>query len=152
MANDLTQVNYSSIRQGELEQREYFKTTQKFIIDHFCKPVYAEWLKMAMTSTEMNLPMAKYDKFNSPNFQPKGFPWIDPLKEVQANIQGLKNGIVSVSDIASNYGKDAETLFEQIQADKKLAERFGLDYMFEPFGMAMKDNDNIQTREEEDGD
>ena len=152
LANDLTQVNYSSIRQGELEQREYFKQTQKFIIDHFCKPVYADWLKMAMTSTEMNLPMAKYDKFNTPNFQPKGFPWIDPLKEVQANVQGLKNGIISVSDIASNYGKDAETLFEQIQADKKLAERFGLDYMFEPFGMALKDNDNIETREEKDGD
>lgn len=124
---------------------------QKFIVDHFCKPIYGEWLKMAMTSTEMNLPMAKYDKFNTPNFQPKGFPWIDPLKEIQANIQGLKNGIVSVSDIASNYGKDTETLFEQIQADKKLAEKFGLDYMFEPFGMAMKDNDNIQNREEEDG-
>jgi|14BtaG_2_1085337.scaffolds.fasta_scaffold01631_4 lambda family phage portal protein len=151
LANDLTQVNYSSIRQGELEQREYFKTMQKFIVDHFCKPIYGEWLKMAMTSTEMNLPMAKYDKFNTPNFQPKGFPWIDPLKEIQANIQGLKNGIVSVSDIASNYGKDTETLFEQIQADKKLAEKFGLDYMFEPFGMAMKDNDNVENREEEDG-
>ena len=152
LANDLTQVNYSSIRQGELEQREYFKTMQKFIIDHFCKPVFADWLKMAMTSNEMNLPMGKYEKFNQPNFQPKGFPWIDPLKEIQANIQGLKNGIVSVTDIASNYGKDAETLFEQIQADKKLAERFGLDYMFEPFGMALKDNDKIQTPEDSDGD
>jgi lambda family phage portal protein len=152
LANDLTQVNYSSIRQGELEQREYFKTMQKFIIDHFCKPVFSDWLKMAMTSNEMNLPMGKYEKFNKPNFQPKGFPWIDPLKEIQANIQGLKNGIVSVTDIASNYGKDAETLFEQIQADKKLAERFGLDYMFEPFGMALKDNDKIQTPEDSDGD
>ena len=46
----------------------------------------------------------------------------------------MTNGIISMNDIAANYGRDVEELFSQIQADKEMAERYGLKMAFEPFG------------------
>jgi len=39
-----------------------------------------------------------------------------------------------MNDVAANYGRDVEELFGQIQSDKEMAERFGLELAFEPFG------------------
>ena len=43
-------------------------------------------------------------------------------------------GFISMQDVASNYGRDVETLFESIQREKELAARYGLSLAFEPFG------------------
>ena len=64
----------------------------------------------------------------------RGFQWVDPLKEMNAAVVGLQNGILSHSDIAANYGRDAEDTFAQIQRDKELATSYGLKTAYEPFG------------------
>ena len=67
----------------------------------------------------------------------RGFQWVDPLKEMNAAVVGLQNGILSHSDIAATYGRDAEDTFAQIERDKELAEQFGLSMAYQPFGMKM---------------
>ena len=65
LSNDYSSVNYSSIRQASLNDRDYYKTIQQFVINHFCKPVYERWLKMYLTSNDEQLsplPMSKYNK------------------------------------------------------------------------------------------
>ena len=47
---------------------------------------------------------------------------------------GLQNGILSHSDIAANYGRDAAETFAQIKRDGEDAERFGLSMAYQPFG------------------
>ena len=42
--------------------------------------------------------------------------------------------MMSMQQIAGNYGIDVEELFAQIQADKEMAKRYGLSLAFEPFG------------------
>ena len=79
--------------------------------------------------------MTKYDKFaDNIHFRGRGFSWVDPQREINANVTALSNGIISMNDIAANYGRDVEELFGQIQADKEMAERYGLKMAFEPFG------------------
>jgi len=81
------------------------------------------------------LPMNKFDKFaDNVIFRGRGFAWVDPQREINANIQAVNNGMVSLSDVASNYGRDIEDVFSQIQSDKEMAERYGLKMAFEPFG------------------
>ena len=63
LSNDLTSVNYSSIRQGALEDRSMFQIYQQFVVEHFIDPVFKSWLEMAISSGYINLPIAKYDKF-----------------------------------------------------------------------------------------
>jgi len=135
LSNDLTGVSYSSIRQGTIEERDHYKTLQSFFIQHFCEPVFRAWLESAMTAGNIPLPMAKFDKFSdNVFFRGRGFAWVDPQREINANITALQNGIVSLSDIAANYGRDVEDVFSQIQSDEELAARYGINLAFQPFG------------------
>ena len=135
LSNDLTSVNYSSIRQGALEDRSHFQIWQEFIVQHFIDVVFKKWLEMSITTKAINLPMGKFDKFSEAvNYIPRSFPWIDPLKEMQANVVGLQNGITTYSDIVSSYGKDVEETFEQHQKEQELAKQYGITTAFQPFG------------------
>ena len=40
LTNDLSSVNYSSLRAGALEDREMYRLYQRFVIDHFVRPVF----------------------------------------------------------------------------------------------------------------
>jgi len=64
----------------------------------------------------------------------RGFQWVDPLKEMNAAVVGLQNGILSHTDIAANYGRDAEDTFAQIQRDMDLAAAYGMTMAYQPFG------------------
>jgi capsid protein len=77
----------------------------------------------------------KFEKFTEDySFRARGFQWVDPQKEMNAAVTGLQNGILSHTDIAANYGRDAEETFSQIQRDKETADRYGLAMAYEPFG------------------
>lgn len=135
LANDLTQTSYSSIRQGSIEDRDFYKTIQSYMIAHFVMPVYQRWLTNAFTIGRVNLPIDKFDKFyDASQFRPRGFQWVDPQKEISAHVVALTNGLISMQDVANIYGRDVEEVFAQIARDKQLAEQFGLKLAFEPFG------------------
>lgn len=134
LSNDLESVNYSSIRQGALEERHYFRSEQRFLVEHFLQPVFEMWLLMSITKGVIPLPVSKFDKFATPHWQPRGFGNIDPLKETQSQVLGLNNGLMSLQDIASIHGRDVESLFEQLQQEKVLAESLGINLAFQPFG------------------
>lgn len=130
LSNDLESVNYSSIRQGALEERHYYKQEQQFLITHFLQPVFESWLLMAMTSGAVNLPAQKFEKFANPHWQPRGFGNIDPLKETQSHVLGLQNGLITLQDVAAIHGRDVETLFEQLAQERKMAESMGITLAF----------------------
>jgi len=135
LANDLTQTSYSSIRQGTIEDRDFYRYLQHFMIEHFMLPVYRQWLSQAMTIGVVNLPIGKFDKFaDAAMFRPRGFQWVDPQKEISANVIALNNGIISLQDIANNYGRDLDDMMATIARDKQTAEKYGLQFAHEPFG------------------
>lgn len=136
LANDLEGTSYSSIRQGALEERDFYRTLHKFMVEHFLDPLYRIWLDHVIEfgHTSITGP-GKYEKFSREFlFRARGFQWVDPLKEINAAVVGLQNGILSHSDIAANYGRDAEDTFAAIEQDKKIAEQYGLRMAYEPFG------------------
>ncbi len=136
LANDLEGTSYSSIRQGALEERDFYKTLHKFMVEHFLDPLYRVWLDHVVQFGYTSITgVGKYEKFsNEFIFRARGFQWVDPLKEINAAVVGLQNGILSHSDIAANYGRDADDTFAAIEQDKKLAQQHGLKMAYEPFG------------------
>jgi len=135
LANDLEGVSYSSIRQGALEDRDQWKIIQDFLIQHFVEPVYRAFLLAIMQNSVINIPESRFDKFAEATvFRARGFQWVDPLKEMNAAVVGLQNGLLSMQDIANQQGRDVEEIFDQIQAEKEMAERYGLSMAFQPFG------------------
>lgn len=134
LSNDLEATSYSSIRQGALEERDYYSDIQGFMIDHFVRPVYERWLSSAMEVNSFGIPIAAYDKFVEASiFNGRAWNWVDPLKEMNAAVLGMKSGVLSLSDVAAQYGKDPEELLSQIQKDKAMMEQFGVSYALEPY-------------------
>jgi lambda family phage portal protein len=135
LANDLEATSYSSIRQGALEERDFYRQIQQFMMEHFIRPVYESWLEAAMEIDSFSLPLRQFDRFSDASqFRGKAWSWVDPQKEMNAAILGLKHGILSLQDVASNYGKDVEELLAQIKRDKSLMEQFDVEYALEPYG------------------
>ena len=90
---------------------------------------------MAMTIESLPIPIARYEKFaNALEFRGRGFSWVDPAKEIKAEVEAVKNGFKSLNDVARQYGRDVEEVFAQMQADKEMAERYGIQLAFEPLG------------------
>lgn len=135
LSNNLEGVSYSSIRQGTIEDRDHFKMLQQFMIDSFVDIVYRDWLEQAITFGAVTLPMTKYDLFaDQVTYRPRGFSWVDPQKEINAAVTAVNNGIISLQDVHSQYGKDTEEVFEAVSREKELAERYDIDTAFQPFG------------------
>jgi capsid protein len=53
---------------------------------------------------------------------------------MNAAVIGMQNGILSMQDVANQYGRDVEETFSAINAEKELAAMYGLKMAFEPFG------------------
>jgi lambda family phage portal protein len=146
LTNDLSSVNYSSLRAGALEDREMYRLYQRFVVDHFMRPVFEKWLEMSISSgaivmdpeTNIPLPMSKFEKFASDTiFIGRSFQWVDPQKEMNASIAGMQAGLVTYQDVQSNYGRDVEELYEQHEREQKLAEQYGIKTAFQPFGIKL---------------
>ena len=153
LTNDLSSVNYSSLRAGALEDREMYRLYQRFTIDHFVRPVFEKWLEMAISSGSIStspnanqpLPMSRYDKFaNAASFIPRSFSWVDPQKEMMASINGMQAGLVTFQDVQANYGRDVEELFEIHEREKKLQEQYGIKTAYQPYGTKLPVEADIQ--------
>ena len=128
LANDLEGVSYSSIRQGELADRDWWRTLQQWSIRHLSEPVFIEWLLMGLTMGAVgNLPLAKRDKFERVRWQPRGWDWVDPLKEIQAVTAAVALGVQSRTDIAADKGRDLEDVLRQLAQEDALADELGVD-------------------------
>jgi lambda family phage portal protein len=120
LANDLENVNYSSIRHGMLETREAWTNLQNWFKESFLDPLYTEWLEMAFLSGELgSLPVSKFDKFDVGEWQGRRWSWVDPYKDTQAKLLEIDNGLASYSGYIREKGQDPETVWREIEADRK---------------------------------
>lgn len=127
LACDLEGVNYSSIRSATLEERDMWRTMQTWAYNHFHTEVFTEWLSMSILSGAISLPYTKLDKFNKPAWRPRTWSWVDPYKDIQADIEAMDNGLVSRTKLANNQGEDFEELMEQIALEKSIMKKYGVE-------------------------
>ena len=126
LANDLESVSYSSMRQGAIAERENFKDLQAWFAAHVCGPVFEAWLEMSLLSGAVKLQASRRDLFAGAEWRGRRWGWVDPLKDVEANIRAVANGLRSRRAIIAEQGGDIFDTFEEISEDKKLAASMGL--------------------------
>jgi len=132
LANDLENVNFSSIRSGTLEERDRWSADQEWLISSFMRPVFLEWLRMSLLAGAIampngsTLPAAKYDKFARHQWQPRRWDWVDPKSDVEASILKVKAGLVAPQDVASAMGYDFEDVLTSIKAAQDMANELGV--------------------------
>jgi lambda family phage portal protein len=142
LANDLEGVNYSSLRGGVLDAREGYKMRQQWFIEAFVSPVFEWWLEIDLTAGipmkgGAMLPLRKFDKFNSPDWQGRRWQWVDPVKELVAIEKALELNITSRSRVLAEQGEEIEETFILINKDKQLADKLGIDLAVEKVAAAV---------------
>lgn len=125
LTGDLSQANYGSERKGLLTEREFFKRVQRLLIDCYCWPVYRSWREMAVIAGQIpaRVDMRDYDKVI---WQVRGYPWIDPLKDIQAQTMALDALLTTRRRILGEQGLDLEEVFEGLAEEEELMDALGL--------------------------
>lgn len=120
LANDLEGVNFSSIRSGTLEERDHWMVLQGWLIRAFLRPVFLEWLGSALLSGSvvsangLALPASKIGKFRAHAWQGRRWQWVDPVKDVEAAVLAIENGLASPYTIAAQQGLDVDDVLDDI--------------------------------------
>jgi lambda family phage portal protein len=135
LANDLENVNYSSIRAGILDDREGYKAQQSWFIARWQQPVFAKWLEISLLNgslknpfTGQSLPFSKLAKFQQAEFRPRRWPWVDPLKDVQADVLAINNRLTSRTKVISeNTADNFEDIIRETANEDQFAEANDVD-------------------------
>lgn len=123
LANDLDSVNYSSIRAGLLEEREEWKAKQQWLIEELCLPIFEDWLGWSLTTGAIEgLSMADYERVNQPKWTPRRWPWVDPLKDVEATIKAIAARLQTREQALAEQGKDREEVDAEFALDPVTAD------------------------------
>jgi capsid protein len=81
------------------------------------------------------IPPTRFDKFaDNLEFRARGFAWVDPQREMSASVMGLNSGILTMQDVANQYGRDIEDVMDQIVLERQMARERGIELAFQPFG------------------
>mgnify|MGYP000089025689 CR=1 FL=1 len=130
-SRDMSQVNYSSARQGLLEDRKTYSSWQTYLIDHLLTPVYEEWLDWMLLSGQLPISPQEYAK-NPEAYQRHvwvrpGWDWIDPLKEANANRVALDTCQTTLQEICASKGKDWRDIIAQRKVEMEALGNLGGD-------------------------
>lgn len=133
LANDLTNVSFSSIRSGTLEERDQWMAIQAWFVESFLEPIYAEWIKFALAAGQVKLDngsalsLTKLEKFSAHIWQPRRWQWVDPKNDMEANILAVQEGFKSRQQICAELGVEFEDVLAQLKAEKDMAAQIGVE-------------------------
>ena len=127
LASDLEGVNYSSMRSGMLIERDQWRMIQSMLKEDLCQPIFESWISLALLAGELVLDSRDPSRFIEGKWEPRGWMWVDPLKDVQSAILGIGAGLTSRDAVIAEQGGDVDAVFEQLKEEKDLADEYGLD-------------------------
>lgn len=129
VSRDMSETNYSSARQNLLEDRRTWIPVQNYMINHFCQPIWEDFVRHCALTDKVNLPgfWSNPDKYYRCEWIAPGWTWIDPEKDVKASKEEVKAGLKNISEIAAEQGRDWKEVLKQAAREKDFAEEIGLN-------------------------
>jgi lambda family phage portal protein len=130
LTGDLSQVNYSSIRAGQLEFRRRCEAFQWGVWVHqFCEPFWHAWLDRALLAGALPMPRDYSTnplRWHKVTWHTQGWRWVDPVKEVAAYREALDGQMTSLTRIAAEQGEDIREILKELAAEQQMRADLGL--------------------------
>jgi len=131
VTGDVRQANYSSLRAELVEFRRRVQQLQHGVIAYqLCRPVWLRWLESAQLAGALELDDpagARAVQWIAPRWD-----WVDPLKDIQAQVLAMEAGITSRRKVVEATGYDIEEVDRENAADAARAQALGLSYRASP--------------------
>ena len=135
VTGDVRQANYSSLRAELVEFRRCVEQLQHGVVAHqLCHPVWARWLETAALSGALDLPdfAGSPARYRPVNWIPPRWDWVDPWKDIPAQVLAMEAGIISRRKVVEDTGYNVEEIDRKNAADAKRARDMGLTYRTSP--------------------
>jgi lambda family phage portal protein len=127
LGQDLASVNFSSIRAGLLDARDTWQLLQQWTIDSLCQPVYAAWLGNAILAGSLNLDPQGIPQYkDGAEWHARGWDWVDPLKDVSADVLAIDNGMTTLTRVLAKRGLDFEEIVNERKRELDRIKELGL--------------------------
>lgn len=135
LTGDLERVNYSSIRAGLLEFRRRCEQFQhQVMVFQFCRPVWRAWIESAAVAGAISSRdyARNRDVYLDVEWRPPSWDWVDPLKDMNAEVTAVRAGFKPRSAVINEMGYDEEDVDRQVAADNERADSLGLTFDSDP--------------------
>lgn len=135
VSKDFSQTSYSSARQSMVSERDNWRVLQDWLKENFHQVVFEKWLDMAVMSGTISLANYETDPnqyYESVRWIPRGWTWIDPSKEISANLEAIKSGFSTITDVVAQGGGDYEELLKQRKRELDSAKAQGIVFESDP--------------------
>lgn len=131
VARDFSQTNYSSNRASQLEDRRRFRSWQKYLVNHLCKPVWEKFCDAAALTDMPNFPnmtelLADRQLFAPAEFMTGSWEWVDPATEQSASEKSITFFQSTYADELGKQGKNWRYIFYQAKKEQDLLKKLGL--------------------------
>ena len=130
LANDLSDVNFSSIRTGVLEDRELWKCLQNFTIDVLVHPVFEEFIDQAILAGAITIfgkePTSGPERYKAAAYQGRRWSWVDPFKDAKTAELLINNRLTSRGNIIRDMGLDPDDVWSALSEEETLLESLGI--------------------------
>ncbi len=128
LANDLSDVNYSSARIGILEVRDNWQEKQHWLVGWFHEVIFPDWLRMGITSGQLRLEISRFREYlDAVSWVARSWAWVDPQKEAIGNRETVGLRAKSLSEVASERGVEFEEVIDSLAKEREYAEKSGID-------------------------
>lgn len=131
LAGDLTEVNYSSIRTGSLEERDRWRVRQEAFAAAVLRRVYRRWLNNAALNGQLGVRLSLAEqlrRYARHRWQGRRWSWVDPEKDIKATVMAINAGLTSPQRVASEMGLDYEEVLDQIARWQETADAKGVRF------------------------
>ena len=129
-------ASYSAAKAALLQAADEFRQRRESFVNDFCQPIYENFLAEAVALGRIDAP----NFFDDPvlrrewckcNWHNETSHLLDPVKEVQASLLKIQNGLSTYSKEAAEIcGTDYEENLRQLANEKNLRQQLGLEENF----------------------
>jgi len=131
---DWAGMNYSNARTVLLMFYLSCRIRQKFLIDHFCTPVYETLARELIATGKVLIPGfdRRPEDFLRHGWNPSGWEWVDPIKEAKGKEIDLNNNFETLTSVHAARGRDFEETMEtrarELRHIKDLEKTYGIEF------------------------
>ena len=152
VTGDVSDANFSSMRAGLLPERDHWRVLQTIFAVKVSRPIYLGWLSIASLTAFLPLPGA-WQNYAAHEWKPRGWKWVDPLKDLLALELGIALGVDTRTRGASAQGLDYEKNIDELAAEERYAAKrevdvSGIKRWDAALAAAFKDDDDTKATAE----
>ena len=123
---------------------------QQWLIEQLMQPIFDGFLPMALLTGALVLDSRDPARFNAGAWLPRGWRWVDPLKDSQGAIIDIASCLDSPQRIVAERGDDIEEILEERAEFEKMAKAHGIEVNLSPPNRPGTQNNPADTEGEAD--